>query len=215
MSGSHQFLPSKLWLINQRCCANQPLFKDCVDRRRWLYWLYQARRRFGLSVLNFVVLPSETQLLLLDKGRGEIPCSMQLVARSMAADYNRFKRRQGPFWEGRYSASRMDAGASLPELLVTMDLTPVKRGCVNHPEKWQTSGFYELQNPPPRARRIDVNALQRLLNPVDLNQLLRQRKGWVQSALNHRRMKQSSRAADKSISLMDESLPLTGANTYQ
>lgn len=182
-SSKYHLLPGKLWLITHRCDAGDALFKDSVDRRRWLYWLFQARRRFGLSVLNYVVLPNEIQLLVSDRGRGEIPCSMQLIARAMAADYNRLKQRQGAFWDGRYRATRMDANVSLPELLVNMDLSVVRMRCAKHPFGWRESGFFELQNPPPRARRIDTNALQRLLQPIDLKQLQRQRRQWVQNAI--------------------------------
>ena len=199
-SGYH-FVPGKLWLIRHRCHAGSALFKDRVDRRRWMYWLFQARRRFGLSVLNFVVLPHEVQLLVADRGRGEIPCSMQLIARSMATDYNRRNKRQGVFWEGRYRSTRMQAGASLPELLVTMDLEIVLTHCAKHPYGWRESGFFELQYPPARARRLDINALQRWLNPLDLNQLQQQRRLWVRGALKAHNQQRQANCADKSLSV--------------
>lgn len=186
MITARNFVPGRLWLITHRCDGGEALFKDSLDRRRWLYWLFQARRRFGLSVLNYVVLRNQVQLLVMDRGRGEIPCSMQLIARGMAEDYNRYHQRQGAFWEGRYSATMAEAGASLSDLLVTMDLSLVHSGCANHPYGWRESGFFELQYPPPRARRIDTSALQRLLSPLDFPQLQRQRRLWVRSALRAR-----------------------------
>jgi len=85
MASARYFVPGRFWVITHHCDANQTLFKDPVDRRRWVYWLFQARRRYGVSVLNYVVLPNEVQLLVMDRGRGEIPCGMQLIARGMAA----------------------------------------------------------------------------------------------------------------------------------
>ena len=36
-----------------RCHKREFLLKFAKDRRRWLQWLFEARRRYGLSVLNY------------------------------------------------------------------------------------------------------------------------------------------------------------------
>jgi len=173
----------RVWSIKHACNNNEALLVNAYDRRRWLYWLFQARRRFGLSILNYAVLDNEIRLLVLDQGRGEIPCSMQLVAGRFAQEYNRRNQRSGPFWAGRYQSTQLTSNTHLPAHLIDMDICVVLAGLAAHPQSWRECGFYELQNPPERARRINFSALQRLLNPLDLLQLQYQRRQWIQDAL--------------------------------
>jgi putative transposase len=43
------------------------LFRFSRDRHRWLQWLFEARRRFNLLILNYVVTSNHIHLLVLDK----------------------------------------------------------------------------------------------------------------------------------------------------
>ena len=43
----------QLWHITHRCHRKQFLLKFARDRRAWVRWLYEARKRFGLCVLNY------------------------------------------------------------------------------------------------------------------------------------------------------------------
>jgi len=60
-----------------------------MDRQRWLHWLYEARKRYGLVVLNFTVTSNHIHLLVFDdKGRDVIPQSIKLVAGRTGQEYN-------------------------------------------------------------------------------------------------------------------------------
>jgi hypothetical protein len=72
------------------------------DRRSYLRWVLQAKRRFGLVVLNYAVTSNPIHLLLKDTGANVIANSMQLIAGRTAQEYNRRKARHGAFWEDRY-----------------------------------------------------------------------------------------------------------------
>jgi REP element-mobilizing transposase RayT len=41
--------------IIHRCHKQEFLFKLVKDRQRWIHWLFEAKKRFGLRILNFVV----------------------------------------------------------------------------------------------------------------------------------------------------------------
>jgi hypothetical protein len=48
------YLPGHVWHITHRCHKREFLLKFPRDRRRWIEWLYQAKKRYnGLSVLNY------------------------------------------------------------------------------------------------------------------------------------------------------------------
>ena len=52
-------------------------------------WLYEARKRFGLCVLDYMVTSNHIHLLVYDQaGRQVIPESMQLVAGRSGQLYN-------------------------------------------------------------------------------------------------------------------------------
>jgi len=47
------YIPGYIWHITHRCHKREFLLKFSKDRHRWLQWLYQARKRYGLMVLNY------------------------------------------------------------------------------------------------------------------------------------------------------------------
>jgi len=48
------YIPGHVWHITHRCHKREFLFKFAKDRHRWLQWLYKARKRYGLVILNYV-----------------------------------------------------------------------------------------------------------------------------------------------------------------
>jgi putative transposase len=74
------FLPDHVWHLTHPCHKQEFLLKFARDRRRWLYWLFEAKKRFGLCVLNYMVTSNHIHLLVRDRGTGEIARSMQLIA---------------------------------------------------------------------------------------------------------------------------------------
>jgi len=92
------FIPHHVWHITHRCHKQDFLLKFACDRQRWIQWLYEARKRFQISILNYTVTSNHIHLLVRDNIQpSEIPCSMQLVAGRMAQEYNRRKGRKGAF----------------------------------------------------------------------------------------------------------------------
>ena len=51
---TRHYTPGYVWQKNHRCHKRDFLLKIPRDRRRWIEWLYQAKKRYsGLSVLNY------------------------------------------------------------------------------------------------------------------------------------------------------------------
>lgn len=141
---NRHLLPGHVWHITHRCHKQEFLLKFARDRKRWLYWLYAATRRHGLSVLNYTVTSNHIHLLVKDCGQQEIPASLQLTAGCVAQEYNRRKARKGAFWEDRYHATAVATDDHLVRCLLYIDLNMVRTGVVNHPEDWSESGYAEL-----------------------------------------------------------------------
>jgi putative transposase len=155
------------------------------DRRRYLHWLFEAKKRFGLSVLNYTITCNHVHLLIKDTGSNVIAESMQLIAGRTAQEYNQRKGKQGAFWEDRYHATAVQADEHLHRCMVYIDLNMVRAGVVNHPEKWNESGFVEIQKPPKRYAIIDLQSLSELSGFADPKDFQRNHRQWVEHALEN------------------------------
>jgi hypothetical protein len=75
--------------------------KSCLefarDRRCYLHWCFEAKKRFGLCVLDYAVTSNHIHLLVKDTGPSVIAQSMQLIAGRTAQEYNQRKGKQGAF----------------------------------------------------------------------------------------------------------------------
>lgn len=180
---NRHFLPGLVWHITHRCHQREFLFKFARDRRNYLQWLYQARKRFGLCILNYIVTSNHIHLLILDKGEGITARSMQLAAGRTAQQYNRRKARQGAFWEDRYHATAIQTDAHLHRCIAYIDLNMVRARVVSQPKAWAHSGYNEIQNPPDRYRLIDLNALTELCGLNSTPALQHAHRQWVSTAL--------------------------------
>ena len=94
---NRHFLPGQFWHITHRCHEKRFLLKFARDRHRYLHWLFEPRKRFGLCLLNYVVTSNHVHLLVKDTVTNAIAQSLQMVAGCTAKEYNRRKQRQGAF----------------------------------------------------------------------------------------------------------------------
>jgi putative transposase len=150
---------------------------------RWRYWLFKAKKRYGLSVLNFIITSNHIHLLVVDRGLGEIARSMHLIAGRTAQQYNQRKNRKGAFWEDRYHATAVDTEDNLVRCMVYIDLNRVRAGAVSYPEDWCWSGYHEIQKPPQSYTVIDTKALLELFGVNHFEQYQQIHKGWIDDAL--------------------------------
>ena len=178
------FIPGYIWHITHRCHKREFLLKSSKDRRRYLQWLYQARKRYGFKILNYMVTSNHVHLLVADGGnRDVIPKPMKLVAGRTGQEYNQRKNRKGAFWEDRYHATAVESGDHLARCMVYIDTNMVRAGVVSHPSKWPFCGYNEIQEPRRKNILIDYPKLQRLFGSRSYDQLRKSHKGWIDAYL--------------------------------
>ena len=100
-------------------------------RQYWLHWLFEAKKRYGLCILDYIVTSNHIHLLVKDQGQGEITKSMQLIAGRTAQTYNHNKKRKGAYWEDRYHATAVDTDTYLARCMVYIDLNMVRAGVIS------------------------------------------------------------------------------------
>ena len=164
------------------------MLKFTRDRKRWLRWLFESKKRFGVWILNYTVTSNYIHLLVKNDGNRDIlPKTIQLTAGRTAQEYNLRKKRKGAFWEDRYHATAVQDDDHLIRCMVYIDLNMVRNmvraGVVSHPSEWPFCGYNEIQEPPRRYSLIDRKGLMALLGIDDSARLSRVYRGWVEDVI--------------------------------
>ena len=181
---NRHYLPGQVWHITHRCHKREFLLRFARDRRRWVIWLQVARKRFGLSVLDYTVTSNHIHLLVAENGQEDaISKAMQLIAGRTGQEYNQRKGRKGAFWEDRYHATAIQADDHLIRCMTYIDLNMVRAGVVEHPEEWPHGGYREIQYPRRRNGLIDYAKLMDLVQLNNLDDLRKTHREWVEDRL--------------------------------
>lgn len=188
------YLHGHVWHITHRCHKKEFLLKLVKDRQRWLYWLFQAKKRYGLRILDYIVTSNHIHLLVVDGGhRDTIPRSIQLIAGRSGQEYNQRKKRNGAFWEDRYHATAVQSNEHLITCITYIDLNMVRAGVVVHPQEWIHSGYNQIQRPPQRYATIDFESLMGLLQIKTQAALKKAHRKWIETALKKSKMVRESK----------------------
>ena len=156
-------MPNRIWHITHRCHKREFLLRFPRDKKRWIHWLFEAKKRYGLCVLNYCVTSNHIHLLVFDNGKKEIIKSMQLIEGRVAQEYNIRKKREGSFWDDRYHATMIDSGNYLLQCSSYVDFNMIRAGVVQHPSDWKECGYSEIITGKERYGIINRNKLSELL----------------------------------------------------
>ena len=180
------YIPGHIWHITHRCHKREFLLRFARDRHRYLQWLYKARKKYGLTILNYMITSNHIHLLVVDDGeRDVIPNSIQLVAGRTGQQYNQRKDRRGAYWEDRYHATAVESGEHLARCMVYIDTNMVRAGVVKHPSMWPFCGYNEIQEPRRKNVLIAYEKLQKYIGVVSYEELKRNQRGWVEEYLGN------------------------------
>ena len=169
---NRHYITGYVWHITHRCHKQEFLLRFARDKRQWIAWLFEARKRYELSILSYMVTSNHIHLLVSDNGdKDTIPKSVQLIAGRTGQQYNQRKQRKGAFWEDRYHATAVESDEHLMKCMVYMALNMVRAGVVRHPEDWPYSGYHEIQTLRDRYRIIDYAQLMTLFGLRDMKEL--------------------------------------------
>jgi len=180
------YVPGQIWHITHRCHKRDFLLKFDKDCKRWLQWLYQAKKRYGLHILNYIVTSNHIHLLVAgNHDRDVIPNSIKLIAGRTGQEFNQRKKRKGAFWEDRYHATAVESGEHLTRCLVYIDLNMVRAGVVDHPADWPFCGYNEIQKPKRKNVLINYDMLRDMLGFKLYDEVIAYHKKWVDDCLGN------------------------------
>lgn len=188
------YLPGLIWHITHRCHKKEFLLKFVRDRKRWLYWLFQAKKRYGLRILNYALTSNHIHLLVADGIRPHVIAkSMKLIEGRTAQEFNKRKNRSGAFWEDRYHSTAIESGSHLLNCMIYIDLNMVRAGRVGHPKEWLFCGYNEIQDQRQRYKLIDYNELTLLLGMNSREELRDYYRKWIDHVVMNEEQKRESK----------------------
>ena len=120
------------WRITHRCHRKEFLLEFAKDRQARIDWLFEAKKRYGMVILNCLATSNHIHLLIHDRDGGEVIAkSVQLAAGRTVQTYDQRKRRKGTYWEDRYHATAVQNDQHLVQCIrpqVDVEAIP-KRVC--------------------------------------------------------------------------------------
>ncbi len=181
------FIQGFTWHIIHRCHKQEFLLNFDKDKKRYIEWLFEAKKRFKLQILNYIVTSNHIHLLVSDNtnNRNSIPDFMQLIAGRTAQEYNQRKKRKGSFWEDRYHATAIQTDKHLLQCMLYIDANMVRAGVVKNPLDWKYSGLNELLEPKKRYSIVDLEHFKKLLYFGNQNDFKESYQKWLAEYLSN------------------------------
>jgi putative transposase len=128
----------QLHFITFSCYRRQPYMSSAPTKRMFEEALERARRKYGLLVFGYVVMPEHVHLLVSEPEGDLLSTVMQAIKQSVA---RRMIAGREHFWQARYYDFNVCSQPKVREKLRYMHRNPVKRGLVERPEDWPWSSF--------------------------------------------------------------------------
>ena len=142
--------PGHSHLITFTCYRRMELLTNSQACAIVLRALENTRKRYGLRVFGFVLMPEHVHLLLSEPERGTLARAMQSL-KSASARMARGARAERvgtptPFWQARYYDRYTRDYDEFSEKLRYIHRNPVKRGLCSSPDEWPWSSFRHYWN---------------------------------------------------------------------
>lgn len=137
----------RIYLSGQRAAHRaarpQPcgLFFAEEDYRFYLHWLKLGAEKYGCAIHSYVLMTNHVHLLLTPDAPNGISQLMQSLGRRYAQYVNRFYKRSGSVWEGRFKSSLIQAEEYLLTCYRYIELNPVRADMVCDPGDYAWSSY--------------------------------------------------------------------------
>lgn len=127
--------------IVQRHINREPCFVAEEDYHCYLHWMEEAARDCRCAIHAYALMTNHVHLLLTPAANGSPAGLMQSLGRRYVQYINRFYRRTGSLWEGRYKSSLVQAETYLLACFRYIELNPVRAGMAADPGQYRWSSY--------------------------------------------------------------------------
>ena len=120
------------WHVVQRGVNRSRCFVDDGDRQHYWALLKESSERFNCAIHAYVLMPNHVHLLVASTRPEQISLMMKRLGQRYTQWFNKWRKRTGPLWEGRFHASLVDTDRYLMICQRYIELNPVRAGIVQH-----------------------------------------------------------------------------------
>ena len=134
--------------VLNRACRRAIIFATDDDYRDFMRVLDRAKRRTGMRVLAFAIMPNHWHLLLWPENGVQLSRFMQWLTMTQT---QRWHRRHGsvgtgPLYQGRYKAFPIVSKRRFLVVARYVEQNPLRAGLVEHVEDWRWSSAWHRCN---------------------------------------------------------------------
>ena len=111
------------------------------DYRHYLETLSELEPDGGCEIHAFALMPNHIHILLTPQEKNAASKLMQRLEQRHAQFFNKFNRRTGALYEGRFKSSLVEDTDYLFNCYRYIELNPVRAGMVHHPSEYAWSSY--------------------------------------------------------------------------
>ena len=124
--------------VMNRGTARQTTFLDAEDYQGFLNTLGEAHRLWGIEVYSYCLMKNHYHVCLRTP-KGNLSRVMRHVDGLYTQRFNRYHKRDGALFRGRYKAILVDENEYLSQVVRYIHLNPIDAGVVKQPEEYRWS----------------------------------------------------------------------------
>ena len=125
----------------QRGVNREPCFFADEDYQCYLHWLFKAAADWRCQVHAYVLMTNHVHLLVTPQTPDGLAKLMQSVGRRYVQYVNRFYKRSGTLWEGRFKSSLVQTEDYFLLCQRYIELNPVRANMVDDPAQYRWSSY--------------------------------------------------------------------------
>lgn len=129
-----------LWHVTSRGNEKKDIFRDDVDRERFLRMLGETVTRFGWRLLAWVLMSNHFHLVI-QTPEQNLSRGMHWLNGRYAQYFNRRHDRSGHLFQGRFHGALIEKESYFLSVARYVVLNPVRAGMVRHPADWRWSSY--------------------------------------------------------------------------
>jgi REP-associated tyrosine transposase len=153
--------------VLNRACRRATLFTDAEEYDDFVAVLTEARRRFEMRILSFVVMPNHWHLILWPSGDAQISRFMHwlTLTHTQRCHWRHRTIGTGPLYQGRYKAFPIQSNGHFYTVARYVERNPVRARLIGRAEEWPWSSASH------RSNNCDPALLDEWPVPIPLNWL--------------------------------------------
>lgn len=138
---TRMYLPGVPVHIVQRGNNREACFFCDDDYLYYKELLAEGLKRYGGELHAYCLMTNHVHLLISPVAEDSIPRIVQHLGRQYVQYINKYYRRSGTLWEGRYKSSLIDEENYLLTCSRYIELNPVAAGMVKTPDEYRWSSY--------------------------------------------------------------------------